>query len=249
MPHIAAGSSFTRRAFISAVGALGVASISQAYDRNEVLRPPGAGFDFLSKCIRCGKCVEACPYGSIQLLGIKAGVQLYSPYIDPLQTPCYLCREKQKNGDFKTYDDSLRCGKACPTGALRKIPNRVDELSRLPKELKTGVAKLNRNLCIAWQFQFCSDCYLSCPLKDKALLSRPPNEPVLGGDGIKPHVDANACMGCGQCTYVCPVRRSSGNAAPENFENKYGALVRKILARSGEPAQFPAIRVVKSIES
>jgi ferredoxin len=193
--------------------------------------------------------VEACPYDSIRLLGVEAGIQLYTPYIDPLLTPCYLCMEREGRGPYKPIGDFLRCGKACPTGAIRAISTRMEELGNLPKPIKTGIAKLDRNLCVAWQFEFCSDCYQCCPLKDKAILPKPPDEMLIGG-GIRPYVNEKACMGCGVCAYVCPVRKSfadskANKSAIPSYSGKYKTLVRKILDKNGKDAELPAIRVVR----
>ena len=37
------------------------------------LRPPGAVDDFDDLCVKCGQCVQVCPYHSISLLDIKDG--------------------------------------------------------------------------------------------------------------------------------------------------------------------------------
>jgi ferredoxin-type protein NapG len=250
MKKFTVGLSMTRRAFLKNTGMLGVAISLPVSSSVAVLRPPGAGPDFLSKCIRCGKCLEACPYDSIRLLGIAAGTQIYTPYIDSLKTPCYMCREMGSDGDSRPVSKFLRCGEACPTGALRPIPNNLEALSRLPKKTKTGVAELNRRLCIVWRFGFCGECYFSCPLKDKALLPRPPAENVAGG-GILPYVNQEACIGCGRCVYVCPVCKSVSEPLERDdkksdyFKERYGALVQRILAECGDNADLPAIRVLR----
>lgn len=238
----------TRRAFLKNTVMLGVAISLPGFRTETVLKPPGAAPDFLAKCIRCGKCIEACPYDSIRFSGIAAGAEIYTPYIDPLRTPCYLCREKGPDGKSSPLGKFLRCGEACPTGALKLIPNKIEVLSRLPKELKSGTASLDRKLCIAWQFNFCGDCYFNCPLKDKALLSRPPGEDVAEC-GILPYVEKKACTGCGRCVYVCSVRKTAADPMnsnkPDYFQQKYGALVQIILARCKDNTDFPAIRVLK----
>ena len=235
------------------VGSLCVASAAPAVETGKsdtVLRPPGAGPDFLSRCVRCGKCVEACPYDSIRLSGISAGKGIFTPYIDPFKTPCYLCRESGPDGDSKPVGPLLRCGEACPSGALEIISNDPETLSHLPVSIKTGVARIDRDICLAWQFGFCCECYLHCPLKDKALLPKPAGEQTVG-TGLFPDVNPDACTGCGRCVYVCPVRPGSAaendrkGKIPGYLERKYGAMVRKILERSGETAEYPAIRVRK----
>ena len=77
------------------------------------LRPPGAADEesFLRKCVRCGKCVTACPYESIELAG-GFGRTRRTPQVRPRRKPCYLC---------------MKCPPVCPTGAL---DNSVVEMHR-----------------------------------------------------------------------------------------------------------------------
>lgn len=243
----------TRRSFLKGAGMLGLAAALPAQKADKTgntLRPPGAGRDFLSRCIRCGKCVEACPYDSIRLADFTAGKGAFAPYIDPLRTPCFLCREVGPDGEERPVGAYLRCGRACPTGALEMIPNDLEILARLPEEIKTGTAFINREICLAWKFGFCSECYLNCPLKDRALLPKPLDGESYG-TGLSPFVDQQACVGCGRCVYVCPVRRpdsASNNRAGETPgypDQRYGAMVKIILSRSGNDVKLPAIRVQK----
>ncbi len=229
-------------------GMIGVVTFLPVFRPETVLRPPGATPDFLARCIRCGRCAEACPYDSIRFLGIASGILVHTPYIDPLQTPCYLCRERGPDGRNCPVSEFLRCGEVCPTGALRRIVNDKETLSMVPKRLKSGTAVLDRRFCLAWQYNFCGECYFNCPLKDRALLACPPGELTVAG-GIRPDVDPVCCIGCGMCTYVCPVRKNVAESVlrrdmkPSFFEERYGALVHKLLARSGSLVKLPAIRV------
>lgn len=241
----------TRRTFLKNTGILAATvSFPILRSKEDVLRPPGAASDFLSKCIRCGKCVEACPFDSIRFLKADSGLNVYTPYIDPVKTPCYLCRTTKPDGNSKPLGKFLRCGEVCPTGALKPIPNDIEVLSNLSKEMKIGTANINRKICVAWQFNFCGECYFNCPLKDKALLSRPPDEEV-SRSGISPYVDQKACIGCGRCVFVCPVRKFdakylNGTNVPDYFQLRYGALVERIIAQNKDNAQLPAIRVLKN---
>lgn len=229
-------------------GIVGMGAVFPPLHLEPVLRPPGAVSDFLARCIRCGQCMETCPYDSIFFFGITAGALIHTPYIDPLRSPCYLCRERGPDGNNRPVSAYLRCGEVCPTGALRRIANDKEVLCNLPEELRMGRAFLNREFCIAWQFNFCGECYLNCPLKDRALLARPPDEPIPAGV-LRPHVDIAHCVGCGRCAYICPVRKQAAVSVtlnrvnPDLFQYKYRALVRILLARSGDKERLPAIRV------
>ncbi len=121
-------------------------------DDNYTLRPPGAEDEarFLSKCIRCGLCVKACPYDTLKLASL-----LDSPKMARLfkarEIPCYLCKD-------------IPCIRECPTDALDK-----KHLEQGIESLKMGIAIVDSASCVAhWGIQ-CDACYRACPLIDRAL--------------------------------------------------------------------------------
>ena len=75
-----------------------------------LLRPPGAHgeSDFSAHCIKCGACMQACPYLAIRPAGSDVGMAVGTPIVDARSQACRLCE------DFP-------CVAACPTGALRDI--------------------------------------------------------------------------------------------------------------------------------
>ncbi len=112
------------------------------------LRPPGSVPEeiFAGKCIRCGRCVEVCPYRSIYLLDIRAGIFAGTPLISAEETPCYLC---------------MKCVEVCPTGTLLKIPQ---------NETRMGIAVVNKHICHTWQsLIICRTCFDVCPYKETAI--------------------------------------------------------------------------------
>jgi len=139
--------------FSLAAGAVeaGRASSSDAQSspiKTNVLRPPGAVKEdlFAAKCIRCGRCVEACPYNSIKMLDIRAGFFAGTPVIYPQDIPCYLC---------------MKCVEVCPTGTLQKVKQ---------SEVRMGLAVIDHTLCITWKLQaLCRTCYNVCPYKETAI--------------------------------------------------------------------------------
>ncbi len=245
------GAGLTRRAFLRQGSCLGLAMMLPGFSDRPVLRPPGARRDFLARCIRCGKCLEACPFDSIRFLDLSAGGLAHTPYIDPLVTPCYLCQKRGADGKDRPVSDYLRCGAACPTGALVKIANDKEILARVGEEYKMGVSVLDRRLCLAWQYDSCGECYYNCPLKDKALRDRPPGMETIQGTGIRPYVDPDYCIGCGMCNFVCPVRKHIAQAVIRRdvkltlFEERYAGMVRNLVGRLGKGARLPAIRVIR----
>ena len=241
----------SRRSFLEISGKLGLfAMLPAGFDR-PVIRPPGARRDFLARCIRCGKCMEACPFDSIRFLGMTAGALAHTPYVDPLKTPCYLCQMRGEDGKDHPLSPYLRCGAACPTGALMKIENDKSVLAAVPEELKMGTSVLNRDICLAWQYDSCGECYYNCPLKDKALRDRPPDMTALTGTGIRPYVDPQHCIGCGMCNFVCPVRHHIAASMMQRdikltlFEERYAAMVRNLIGRTGPQVRLPAVRVIR----
>lgn len=251
----------TRRTFMRQIGAMAAIGFLPLSKSDWALRPPGAVPDFLARCIRCGKCIEACPYDSIRALDITAGAQIHTPYINPLETPCYLCLQRGADNIDKPISKYLRCGEACPTGAIRKILNKREVLIDVPLELRMGISELNKDICLAWQYNVCGECYNNCPLKDKAMMDSPlasngngtaaSSAPDIksGQSGIRPFVNPAHCIGCGMCNYVCPVNERiaamlMGRDVKLNaFEARYAPQVRSLIGKIGPHVKLPAVRV------
>ncbi|MDH4164005.1 MAG: 4Fe-4S dicluster domain-containing protein [Nitrospirota bacterium] len=150
------------------------------------LRPPGAiaETDFLATCIRCGKCAQICPYGSIRTAGFLDGpVMMGTPVIVPRSKPCYLC---------------MKCPPVCPSGALRREMKRKEDV-------RMGIAKIDDKECLAWQGTLCRSCYDDCPLFGEA---------IVMDKELRPVVDEKKCVGCGICENVCPVEEPTIKVRP-----------------------------------
>lgn len=154
---------------------------------DEIVRPPGAQGerDFSSRCVKCGRCVQACPYAAIVPAGQNAGSAVGSPTLDLRNQACRLCR------DFP-------CIEACPTDALRDVSAIED--------VDMGYAVVNEDLCIALQGMRCEVCYRACPLIDRAITI---DYRLREGDSIHsvfaPIIDQDQCVGCGLCVERCVV--------------------------------------------
>ncbi len=141
------------------------------------LRPPGAlpETGFIARCIRCGKCVQVCPYRSIRIASLLDSLMIMdTPFIKAREVPCYLC---------------MKCPPVCPSGAL-------DRGLKKKHDVRMGIALINKKECLAWQGTLCRSCYQNCPIFDEAI--RMDKE-------LRPVVDNNKCLGCGICENVCPV--------------------------------------------
>jgi MauM/NapG family ferredoxin protein len=143
------------------------------------LRPPGALSEerFLDACARCFKCAGACPNNCISFHGLSAGLDLaFTPKIDARARGCILCGE---------------CAKACPTGALVPFGDTKDAWL---SGVAMGKARVNKDMCFSFHGRTCGACYRACPLAGTA---------IKIGVFETPHVQWDACVGCGLCEQAC----------------------------------------------
>lgn len=125
------------------------------------LRPPGAAAEkkLLATCVKCGRCMEVCPYRSIYLAPHHLFTLYGTPLIDPHKKPCYLC---------------MKCPQVCPTGAL--TPVKKDTVAM-------GLAGLVKQTCLSYLDTMCNLCYRHCPLKGDAIRLDDELRPVIIEDG------------------------------------------------------------------
>jgi len=171
-----------------------------------ILRPPGAlkEEDFLSTCIKCGMCVEACPFDTLHLAKPGDNKPLGTPYFEPRDTPCYMCID-------------IPCVPVCPTGALDKKSVTTEDILDI-NIAEMGVAVVDTKNCIAfWGIQ-CDACYRACPLLDKAIyLDYEKNERTGKHAFMKPVVDSDFCTGCGLCEHACVTKKAAITVVPRDL--------------------------------
>ena len=174
----------TRRSLC--VGAVGAAALlalgGLKYTRsNPLVRPPGAQDEnqLLAACIRCQKCMEACPHDVIRPAHIEDGILgMRTPKLDFSESWCDWCEEA--NGGVPL------CVQVCPTEALA-----------LPADAEVGTtilgkAVLDEGECLAYRLIGCRFCYDACPYDAMGL-----------DDQGRPYVVEEKCNGCGACESVC----------------------------------------------
>ncbi len=153
----------------------------------DLVRPPGAvpEMNFLSRCVRCGECMTACPSNTLQPIWLTAGFPaMFSPAITPRRGFC----------DPQCHE----CANVCPTDAIRSI-GKLDRIWA-----KTGTAQIIRGKCLAWEFEkSCMVCDEVCPYDAIEFLNK------KGSKVPVPHVMENKCAGCGYCEHFCPVRNQA----------------------------------------
>ncbi|MDR1730655.1 MAG: 4Fe-4S binding protein [Synergistaceae bacterium] len=143
----------------------------------ENVMPPGAGNreDFLSRCIRCGACVAACPSGIVRI------DRTSWPELDYSRGYCqYNCRE---------------CSNACPAHALRPFHDAEEK-----RRTRIALSDLHRKNCVViTRRESCGACAEVCPTHALRM------EPLKDGSNLTaPVFDPLYCIGCGGCLQVCP---------------------------------------------
>jgi len=185
-----------RRQFVKQSAAIGVALGGSAYvsgllgpgqkAQASPLRPPGAlgEDDFLTTCIRCMRCVDACPNHALISIPVNMeGGAAGTPTMQPRKAACMLCLSEE--GDF------LKCTEVCPSGALELVKKTKEDIK---EHVHIGVAEIDLGLCYSYNNWSCGAWFRACPLAGDAMTI---------GAWEQPTIHPEACIGCGCCERSC----------------------------------------------
>ncbi len=232
----------TRRAVLASTGAglLAIPVLRAATNPDRapdpaLVRPPGSlpEREFLSRCIRCGECMNVCPNNALHPTLMQAGAEgIWSPMLIPRIGYC--------------EPTCVLCSQVCPTGAIDEIteqekawvpPSRGDERAGPPIRIGTAFYDLGRCLPHAMAKE-CIVCEEWCPTTPKSIYFEEAEVRTRDGEYLylkRPHVDPDLCVGCGACTYACPVK-----GAPAIYITAVGETRNphnRILLKSGESSR------------
>lgn len=141
--------------------------------------PPGAGSAtrFASTCTTCLLCVHHCPGKVI----VPPTVRHATVHLDYGRGMCeFNCNA---------------CSHVCPTGAIRPLSLEAKKRCRI------GMAVFHASRCIAVvQGIHCGACAEHCPTGALRMVQRD------GAPCPVPELNEALCIGCGNCSYPCPVK-------------------------------------------
>ena len=160
------------------------------------LRPPGALPDeaaFAARCVRCGRCIEVCPYRSLRPSGPRLGLEAGTPIVEAREAPCYLC---------------MRCPPACPTGALEPL--------REARRVRMGLAVVDPARCYAHLGVVCRSCIDACPLGADAIRQDDDLRPVVTDGCAGCGVCEFRCPAQGSAIHVRPEADVDRASAPRS---------------------------------
>ena len=202
------------------------------------LRPPGAvdEHEFLGLCIKCGQCLQVCPYHAIELADWAKGAGEGTPYIDATVRGCWAC-------------EAVPCVLACPTGALEHTCEKAEDIhmgiavlefpesciamtnTPLPKDFSNKMKSFTAGVNNVTEYELemleklegfegkqCTLCADMCPIPNP--MSAIAMVPDKNG-GKRPEI-YDGCIGCGACEEVCPTSKPSIVIKPRvTYEEQY----------------------------
>lgn len=152
--------------------------------RKQQIVPPGAlsARNMADHCTACQLCVNSCPN---QVLRPSDKLETF---MQPVMS--------YEHGFCRSNCNT--CSQVCPAGAIRPIS--------LEKKVSVQVGHavwIAANCVVNTDGVSCGNCERHCPNGAIMMVAKDKDNP----DSLKiPVVDAERCIGCGACEYVCPAR-------------------------------------------
>jgi len=165
-------------------GGLAAIQAKQSPKRITPLTPPGSlsASNMATRCTGCQLCVSECPNDVL-----RPSNSLMSLMQPTMQYDRGYCRP-----------ECNRCSQVCPAGAIKPID--VEEKS----SIQIGHAIVVTKDCISAQgTDECGNCARHCPAGAITMVPSNPDDELSPS---VPAINEGACIGCGACEYVCPVR-------------------------------------------
>lgn len=165
-------------------GGLAVIKGKQQPKRLTPLTPPGSlsAANMARRCTGCQLCVSECPNGVL-----RPGNNLMSLMQPVMSYERGYCRP-----------ECTRCSEVCPAGAIKP----VDDIEK--SSIQIGHAVVVVSECISAKGDDeCGNCERHCPA---GAITMVPSDPDDDLSPSVPAINEAACIGCGACEYVCPVR-------------------------------------------
>ena len=155
-----------------------------APERITPLTPPGSlsAKNMSQHCTGCQLCVSECPNDvlrpSVDLMNLMQPVMSYEHGY---------CRP-----------ECTRCSEVCPAGAIKPI-DREEKTS-----IQIGHAVVSPHHCLSALGETeCGNCARHCPAGAITMMPTDPDDELSPSI---PAVNEEACIGCGACEHLCPVR-------------------------------------------
>jgi ferredoxin len=189
-----------RRAFLTTTALVATAALAQenkkvdgglaelidkkAPERQTPVTPPGSlsAKNMATRCTGCQLCVSECPNDVLR------------PNLDVM----HLMQPTMSFERGYCRPECTRCSEVCPAGAIKPI----DAIEK--SSIQTGHAVVAADYCLSAIGEAeCGNCARHCPT---GAIEMVPSDPDDDLSPSVPAVNEEACIGCGACEYLCPVR-------------------------------------------